>query len=217
MESTSGVPSLVWQHYQAGGFFMHPITLCSFVSLAVILNKLVVLRRRGASLADLTSRVRKALLNGRLGDAVETCAKTRGPVAVTLKTGLLKHGAPREEIDTAMRSTALHEIGRLGSYVGVLGTITYVAPLLGFLGTVVGMLLAFGAVADQGLSNPSVVAHGVSVALYTTAWGLIVAAFTKPFHDFFVGRITAYARDIETASSILFETFSEMERMGTKA
>jgi len=98
--------------------------------------------------------------------------------------------------------------------LGVLATIANIAPLLGFLGTVVGMILSFEVIAEQGLNDPGAVAKGISVALLTTAYGLIVAFFTQPFYNYFTSKVGAYTREIETASNILFETLDEMDRMG---
>ena len=99
----------------------------------------------------------------------------------------------------------------------VLATIANIAPLLGFLGTVVGMILSFDVIAQQGLNDPGAVAKGISVALLTTAYGLIVAFFTQPFYNFFTSKVAAYTRQIETAANILFETFDEMEERGATA
>lgn len=211
------LPGSLWKYYEAGGLVMHPITLCSLVALTVIVYKLIVLRGARAGTAALTRRVRAALLDGRIGEALDACRADDRPVALTLRAGLLKHGAPRDEIERAMESAALAVISHLERYQGLLAGITGFTPLLGFFGTVVGMILAFDTVAEQGLSNPGLVARGLSTALYTTAWGLIVAFVTKPFHDFFAGRIAACGRDMELAANVLLETFSEMERMGSRA
>jgi biopolymer transport protein ExbB len=96
----------------------------------------------------------------------------------------------------------------------VLATVANIAPLLGFLGTVVGMILSFDVIAQHGLNNPGLVAKGISVALLTTAYGLIVAFFTQPFYNYFTSKVAAYTREIETVANILIETIDEMERMG---
>ncbi len=213
----NGLPGDLWAHYVAGGFAMHPITVCSILSLTVIVYKLLVFRRARMDAGAFISRIRASLLNGKIGEALETCGRYHGPVATTVRAGLLKYGAPRVEVESAMEAAATQEIARLERHLPVLSTITGIAPLLGFLGTVVGLILAFSAVAAQEFSDFSLVAHGFAVALHATAWGLIVAFVTLPFHHFFLGRVAGHAREIETASSILFGTFSEMERMGTKA
>ena len=113
-----------------------------------------------------------------------------------------------------MENAAIHEVAYLEKFLMVLATVTNIAPLIGFFGTVVGMILSFDIIATQGLNNPGLVAKGISVALLTTAYGLIVAFVTQPFYNYFTARVAAYSREIETASNILFETLDEMDRMG---
>ncbi len=196
---------------------MHPITVCSIVASAVVLYKLVQYRALQLDVRDFFGQVRQELLNGRVREAGELCERRKGPVSSVLHAGILKVGAPRSEVESAMEATALYELARLEGKLGLLATIANLAPILGFLGTVWGMILAFDVIHAGGLSDPARVAGAIAQALYTTAWGLIVAAVALPFHNFFAGRIAAQSRTLEMAGSVVVETFSEMERMGTKA
>jgi biopolymer transport protein ExbB len=203
--------------YVAGGPMMHPITVCSIVTSAVVFYKLVQYRALQLDVRDFFGQVRQELLNGRVREAGELCERRKGPVSSVLHAGILKVGAPRNEVESAMEATALYELARLEGKLGLLATIANLAPILGFLGTVWGMILAFDVIHAGGLSDPARVAGAIAQALYTTAWGLIVAAVALPFHNFFAGRIAAQSRTLEMAGSVVVETFSEMERMGTKA
>jgi len=203
--------------YLAGGPLMHPITVCSVVAVAVVFYKLVQYRSLQLDVRDIFGQVRQELLNGRVKEAGELCERRRGPVSSVLHAGILKIGAPRVEVESAMESTALYELARLEGKLGLLATIANLAPILGFLGTVWGMIVAFDVIHAGGLSEPERVAGGIAQALYTTAWGLVVAAVALPFHNFFAGRVAAQSRALEMAGSVVVETFSEMERMGTKA
>ena len=203
--------------YLAGGPMMHPITVCSVVAVAVIVYKLIQFRSLQLDVRDFFAHVRKELLNGRVREAAEICESSRGPAASVLHAGVLKIGAPRGEVESAMEATALYELAQLEGKLGLLATIANLAPILGFLGTVWGMIVAFDVIHAGGLSDPSRVAGGISQALYTTAWGLIVAAIALPFHNYLAGRVAAQSRTLEMAASVVVETFSEMERMGTKA
>ena len=196
---------------------MHPITVCSVVALAVVFYKLVQYRSLQLDVRDIFGQVRQELLNGRVKEAGELCERRRGPVSSVLHAGILKIGAPRVEVESAMESTALYELARLEGKLGLLATIANLAPILGFLGTVWGMIVAFDVIHAGGLSEPERVAGGIAQALYTTAWGLVVAAVALPFHNYFAGRVAAQSRALEMAGSVVVETFSEMERMGTKA
>lgn len=196
---------------------MHPITLCSVVTAVVVLYKLIQFRSLQIDARDFFGVVRKELLNGRVREAAELCEKKSGPASSVLRAGILKIGAPRDEVVSAMEATALYELAQLEGRLGLLATVSNLAPILGFLGTVWGMIVAFDIIHVGGLSDPSRIAGGISQALYTTAWGLIVAAIALPFHNFFAGRVAAQSRTLEMAGSVVVETFSEMERMGTKA
>lgn len=196
---------------------MHPITLCSVVTVMVVLYKLIQFRALQIDARDFFAAVRKELLNGRVREAAEMCETRGGPASSVLRAGILKIGAPREEVVSAMEATALYELAQLEGRLGLLATVSNLAPILGFLGTVWGMIVAFDIIHVGGLSDPSRIAGGISQALYTTAWGLIVAAIALPSHNFFAGRVAAQSRTLEMAGSVIVETFSEMERMGTKA
>jgi biopolymer transport protein ExbB len=131
-----------------------------------------------------------------------------------MKAGLLKFGQPKEDVEKTIENAALFEMGRLERGLNVLATTANVAPLLGFLGTVTGMINSFDALAKQGLSNPGAVAAGISEALITTATGLIIAIPIQLAYNYFATRINKFVRDIETATNMLIETFSEMDRGG---
>jgi biopolymer transport protein ExbB len=203
--------------YVAGGPMMHPITVCSIVAVAVVLYKLIQYRTLQLDVREFFGQVRQELLNGRVKEAGELCERRRGPVSSVLHAGILKIGAPRSEVESAMEATALYELAHLEGKLGLLATIANLAPILGFLGTVWGMIVAFDIIHAGGLSDPTRVAGAIAQALYTTAWGLVVAAVALPFHNYFAGRVAAQSRALEMAGSVVVETFSEMDRMGTKA
>jgi len=196
---------------------MHPISACSVVATAVVFYKLVQYRSLQLNVREVLGHVRQELLNGRVKEASELCERRRGPVSSVLHAGILKIGAPRNEVESAMEATALYELARLEGRLGLLATIANLAPILGFIGTVWGMIVAFDVIHAGGLSDPERVAGAIASALYTTAWGLIVAAVALPFHNYFAGRVAAQSRALEMAGNVVVETFSEMERMGTKA
>jgi biopolymer transport protein ExbB len=147
-------------------------------------------------------------------DAIKICEQYRGPVASIMKAGLVKYGQPKEEIEKTIENAALYEMSRLERGLTVLATVANVAPLLGFLGTVTGMIKSFDALAEAGLSNPGLVAVGIKEALYTTAAGLFIAIPTQIAYNYFMSRINRFVRDIETAANMLLEAFTEMERSG---
>lgn len=214
METLTNLPGDLLRQYVAGGPVMHGISVLSLFSLTAIIYKLVVFRRVKMNVNEFIAKVRSALLKGNVNGAISVCEESRSPVASITKSALLKYGQPREQVEKSMENAAIHEVAYLEKYLSVLATVANIAPLLGFLGTVVGMILSFDIIARHGLNNPGLVAKGISVALLTTAYGLIVAFFTQPFYNYFTSKVGAYTREIETAGNILFETLDEMERMG---
>jgi biopolymer transport protein ExbB len=200
---------------QTGGIVMWLLLGFSIVALAFIIERAIALRRAKINVNEFLAKIRKALLvNRSVRDAIKICEQYRGPVASIMKAGLVKYGQPKEEIEKTIENAALYEMGRLERGLTVLATVANVAPLLGFLGTVTGMILSFDALAEAGLSNPGLVAIGIKQALYTTAFGLFIAIPVQIAYNFFMSRINRFVRDIETAANMLLEAFTEMEKSG---
>ncbi|MCZ6833321.1 MAG: MotA/TolQ/ExbB proton channel family protein [Acidobacteria bacterium] len=205
-------------YFYQGGWVMYPLLAISIVSIGFIGERLyVIMFKSKVNTNHLVAHVRKALLARDLRASVQVCEKYRGPVAAILKAGILKYGAPREEVEKTIENSALHELARLERGLAVLASASNIAPIIGFLGTVVGMIASFDAIASQGLNNPALVAKGISVALITTAGGLIVAVITLPFYNFFTSRIAIFVREMETSANILLETFAEMDQAAPAA
>ncbi|MEZ5332926.1 MAG: MotA/TolQ/ExbB proton channel family protein [Thermoanaerobaculia bacterium] len=203
------------QLFKDGGPFMWPLLIFSVIGLIFIIERFIALRRAKTDVNPFLAKIRKALLvNRSLKDAIKVCESTGGPVASIMKAGLLKFGQPKEDVEKTIENAALFEVGRLEKNLVWLATIANVAPLVGFLGTVAGMINSFEALAEQGLTNPGAVAAGISEALITTAAGLVVAIPTQLAYNYFMNQINKYVRDIETSTNMLLETFGEMERSG---
>lgn len=201
-----------------GGPVMWPLLALSIVALAFIIERFFALRRARINVNEFLAKIRKALIvNHSVREAIKTCEQYRGPVASIMKAGLLKYGQPKEDIEKTIENAALYEMGRLERGLTVLATVANIAPLLGFLGTVTGMINAFDALMEAGLTNPGLVAGGISEALITTAAGLIVAIPVQMAYNYFMTRINRFVRDIETATNMLLETFIEMDRAGISA
>lgn len=194
---------------------MWVLLVFSIISVAVIIERALVLRAAKIKVNEFLAKLRKALIvNRSIRDAIKICEQYRGPLASIMKAGLLKYGEPKEDIEKTIETAALHEIGRLEKRLVFLSSTANVAPLLGFFGTVAGMISSFDALAEQGLSNPAAVASGISLALVTTAAGLLVAIPTQLAYNYFMNSINKSVRDIETSTNMLLETFGEMERKG---
>ncbi len=205
----------LWGYFQKGGPVMWPLLAFSVIALAFIVERLIALRRARINVNEFLAKIRKALIvNHSVRDAIKICEQYQGPVASIMKAGLLKYGQPKEDLEKTIENAAIYEMGRLERGLVVLATTANVAPLLGFLGTVTGMIRSFDALAAAGLSNPGLVASGISEALITTAAGLMIAIPVQLCYNYFMSRINRFVRDIETATNMLIETFGEMERSG---
>jgi biopolymer transport protein ExbB len=190
---------------------MWPLLACSVVGLIFIIERVIAYYRVKGDTAEIVSEVRESLLNRELRKSIELCEGYDHPVAVTLKSGLLRFGKSHAEIEKAMESVALHEVSKLEKSLWILATIANIAPLFGFLGTVTGMIGSFQALAEVGLGNPEAVAGGISEALITTATGLVIALPVQAAYNYFNNRVSQFALDMEISSSVLLETFSEIE------
>lgn len=179
------------QLFRDGGLMMYPLMIASLLGLGVVLAKLYVLRIAGRSSRRVLEAVPRLARERRLEDALEVAARTPGPVAAILLVGL--HGVRDRhrttDVEKAMATAGRIEVGFLERGLVLLATVATVAPLLGFLGTVWGMIAAFAAIEGAGQVEATLVAAGIKVALITTAAGLIIAIPINVAYNYFVTRI----------------------------
>jgi biopolymer transport protein ExbB len=198
---------------EKGGPVMWPILILSIIGFAFIFERFFALRKAKINVNEFLAKIRKALMvNRSVRDAIKICEQYQGPVASVMKAGLLKYGQPKEDVEKSIENAAMYEITRLERGLPIIATAANIEPLLGFLGTVTGMINSFDALAKQGLSNPGAVAAGISEALITTAAGLIIAIPMQLAYNFYTSRINRFVRDVETSTNMLIETFGEMDR-----
>ena len=189
---------------QAAGWPIWPLLLCSVIALALIIERLATLRRQRVvppRLLDEVISVTRTSLPA--PDVVEKLAANSalgrvlaGGLHAVIAEPRISESALRDSFEAAGRA-ALHE---LEHYLNTIGTIAAAAPLLGLLGTVVGMIEIFGSQAPTGGNNPALLAHGISVALYNTAFGLMIAIPALMFYRYFRRRVDSYALDMEQAA-----------------
>jgi len=191
---------------------MWPLLFFSLLALTFIIERFIVFSKAKINVNEFLTKIRKALLvNRNVKEAIKVCEQSRGPVASVMKAGLLRFGHTRDDIEKTIENAAMYELDRLERRMGVLATTANVAPMLGFLGTVTGMIKSFATLASEGLTNPGAVAAGISEALITTAAGLIIAIPAQLAYNWYNTKITRFVRDIETATNMLMETFIEMD------
>ncbi len=189
-----------------GGILMWPILLCSVVGLAITIERFWSLRRATIDTQEFMDTMRQVLRQNRIQEAIEICDDTDAPVARIMKAGILKHNRGKEEIRESIEDAGHLEIPRLERYLSALATCANIAPLLGLLGTVSGMIKAFAQIQNKrGQVNPSDLAEGISNALVTTAAGLTVAIPMLVVYNYFVTRVDNLIVEIEISSSELVE------------
>ncbi|MCM8792980.1 MAG: MotA/TolQ/ExbB proton channel family protein [Candidatus Omnitrophica bacterium] len=205
----------MWEIIQKGGPVMYPIIFCSILSLAVVIERLYHLHRAKIDTQEFMDNIANILRRNRLRDALQKCEETPGPIAHILKAGILKQGRPREEIKEAIEDAALQEIPRLEKNLGILATVAHIAPLLGLLGTVTGMVRAFQVVQEKSASlnpiNPGDLAGGIWEALLTTVAGLVVAIPTFVVYNYLVSRVDGFILEMERSATELVNLLTEEE------
>ncbi|MCK5591119.1 MAG: MotA/TolQ/ExbB proton channel family protein [Candidatus Aureabacteria bacterium] len=197
---------------EKGGPMMYLILGCSIFAITVFFERLAHYHRSQIDTDKFLSGLRNILKKRNMVEAVTICSETPGPVAAVLKSGILKHGKNREIIKEAIEDSATHEIPRMEKNLVILATIAHITPLLGLLGTVLGMIKAFMVIHQKaGLVNPADLAQGIWEALITTAFGLSIAIPTYMAYNYLVSRVSTFTSDMERASSEIVNILDEQE------
>jgi len=200
-----------------GGPMMYALVLCSLVALGVIIAKGYTLWVAHRDTEQILGEVAELTEQGRMDEAIQRCVDTPGPTAAILLAGLrrIEDGKVREdELEQVINTTGTIELGFLERGLVILATVANVAPLMGFLGTVAGMIMAFASIEMAGDVDPTLVAGGIKVALLTTATGLLIAIPTNIGYNFFVTRIDKLIVDMEQGTQQLLGLVWDMERRG---
>jgi len=199
-----------------GGWLMIPIGLASIIALAILIERLLSLRKIRINAEAFTQRVRYLLASQRVNEAIELCSQTPGPIAAITRAGLLKHDRSREEIKDALETAAESEVFHLERYLGWLGTIAAITPLIGFLGTVTGMIKAFLQIQTLGGNvDASVLAGGIWEALITTAAGLAVGIPALIFYNWLQGKVEHHVFEMRETSGDLLDLLQEQVKQET--
>ena len=216
MEGMSGMNA--WELIKAGGPLMAPILLCSLFALGIVIEKLLHFSTIQTNGPQLKTKVFDLIKDNKIKEAIQLCDADPSPVAKVMRAGVLKFGAPREEIKESMEDAGLLEIPKLESRLGALATIAHVSPLLGFLGTVTGMMACFHTIQARAASlNPVTagdLAGGIGEALITTVAGLMVAIPAFVAYNFCVSRINRLTLEMERAATELANFMCHMTETG---
>lgn len=184
-----------------GGLIMWPILLCSLITIAVIVEKYIMLSRSNIDPKQLMTKIRSALSRNDVVSAVDACSKVKAPVANILKSGVINYKYGQQAVKEAIELSGKEEIFHLEKRLSVLANMAGVAPMLGFLGTVTGMILVFHTIEQLGGNvNPSVLAGGIWEAMLTTAFGLLVGIPALYFYNYFVSKVNRFIFEIENSA-----------------
>ena len=212
-QATNDGGALNWltTKFEAGGIFMWPILGSLILGLAFAFERLWTLSRSKTNTKKFILDVKRALEEGGIEGAKEYCANTRGPVASVFYAGLLRADEGLEAAEKAIIAYGGIEMGFLERNMIWISTFIAIAPMLGFTGTVQGMISAFDAIKEAAQISPAIVADGIAVALLTTLFGLVVAMLLQVLYNYLVSLIDRLVGDMEEASVELIDALYEIK------
>ncbi len=189
---------------------MWPLLAISIVVIGMVIERMLYYYKVSINTPEFLKKIRTLLEANRIKEAITLCENYKGPIASIMKAGLLKAGRSREEIETAIAASGGIEMSRLERGLTGLATGSSIAPLLGFLGTVTGMINSFEAIAAHGMNNPALVAVGISEALITTAAGLMIGIPAMTFYNYFTSKVSKLVLEMEESSGLLLEYMNDI-------
>ena len=195
--------------FRSGGPIMWPLLLCAVASVAVMLERFVSIRRAASDTESLMETVRARLAAGQVEEAVKVCESAPGPVSSLLASGLRHRHQSSDAIERAMEELALRETPLLYKRLGVLDTIITIAPLLGLLGTITGMMSTFSVIATAGGNNPTAITGGIGEALIATACGLAIAILTLIGYNYLTEKVKEVIADMEVRATQLLNMLAD--------
>ena len=199
------------QYFLDGGPFMYPILGLLIFGLGFGVERVYTLFRASVNTKKFMTDVRTALHDEGRDKAVEVCSNTRGPVAEVFHAGLSRAHRGLEAVEKGIENAGTIEMAFLEKNMVWLSTVVTLAPMLGFTGTVAGMIQAFDDIKAANDISPAVVAGGISIALLTTLFGLVVAIIIQTFQNFLISRVDKLIIDMEENSVMLIDELVEMD------
>jgi len=185
-----------------GGFIMWFILLSSIIGLAVSIDRFIMLRKAKINVPAFMVRIRGFIKKKDISGAISYCMQEKSPVANIVRKGLKKYKYGHDRVKDAIENAGSQEVSKLEKGLSVLASVAGIAPLLGFLGTVTGMIQAFMTIQDlAGAANPSDLAGGIWEALITTAFGLIVGIPALALYNYFVSAVKKLVGEIEMVAN----------------
>jgi biopolymer transport protein ExbB len=199
-----------------GGVIMWFILPLSIVGLGVIIDRYLILRRARINVPVFMVRIRGMLKKKDISGAISYCMEEKSPIANIVRKGLKKYNLGHERVKEAIENAGTQEVSKLERGLPILASISGIAPLLGFLGTVTGMISAFMTIEDlQGAANPSDLAGGIWEALITTAFGLFVGIPALGFYNYFLARVKRLVNDMEAVANDVIDVIQDQSSLAS--
>lgn len=202
----------MFEFVQAGGWVMVPLVLCSVIATAIIIERMVTLQRKRVLPSGMAEKVWYWVERGELDDRHIRALRESSPLGRILASGLANRDRARDVMKESIEDTGRHVVHDLNRFLNSLGTIAAITPLLGLLGTVVGMVKVFAAITTHGVGNPATLADGISQALITTAAGLSIAIPSLIGYRYLRGRVEALVVQMEQEATKLVDAIHSSER-----
>lgn len=203
----------MWDFMVKGGPIMWPILVCSILAMGILIERFISLRKEQIDTKSFMEQISKSIKRNKIVEALDLCDRSAGPIANILKAGILKHDRSKNDVREAIEDAAIHEVPRLERNLPVLATVAHIAPLLGLLGTVAGMVNAFQVIESKATAinpvNPGDLAGGIWEALLTTVFGLCVAIPAYVAYNYLVSRVDGFVLDMERSATDLLNILSE--------
>jgi len=196
---------------EGGPGFMGIVLVCLILGLAIVIERIIYLNMATTNTDKLLANIEGALNSGGVEAAKEVCRDTKGPVASIFYQGLDRSHEGIDMVEKSVVSYGGVQMGLLEKGISWISLFIALAPMLGFMGTVIGMIGAFDAIAEAGDISPAVVATGIKVALLTTVFGLIVAIILQIFYNYIVAKVDSIVNDMENASISLIDMLVKNE------
>jgi biopolymer transport protein ExbB len=193
-----------------GGYFMIPIFLLSFFAIYIFVERILTIKKASQTPPEFTDNIKQKVLSGDIEGAKITCAQTQTPIARMIEKGIERIGSPLKNIEVSIENVGRIEIYKLEKNLSFLATISGAAPMLGFLGTVTGMIQAFIAIAqEEGAVSPKLLSEGIYEAMITTATGLIVGIVAYLGYNYLVTRVQKVIHRMEYSSIEFIDVLQE--------
>lgn len=202
----------MWAIFVKGGVVMIPLGFLSVLGVAVTIEKLVNLRHSKVVQKEIVNCIESVREPSDIPMAVKLCDRYDSPFAAIVRAGLEAHNSPLHEIRQIMEDTGRREVKRLEKYLVVLETVAAASPLLGLLGTVLGMIRVFSVISIAGVGQAGLLSGGIAEALITTAFGLSIGIPALIAYNFFDSRVDALVLRIDEYSQALIKRLQEMKR-----